>query len=80
MENSSLKLLWDFTIQTDCHLPHNRPDIVYVSHQDNTTFLIDVAISGDNRLTQKINKKWQKYTDLKMELQRMLNLGSVCVL
>jgi len=30
MQNSNLKLLWDFTIQTGRHLVHNRPDIVCV--------------------------------------------------
>ena len=53
-----MKLLWDFTIQTDQHLPHNRPDIVCVSHQ---SFLNDdVAVPGDSRLTQKINEKHEK--------------------
>jgi len=51
-----MKLLWDFTIQTDRHLPHNKPDIVCVSHQQNTAFLIDVAIPGDSSLAQKITR------------------------
>ena len=28
IENNQVKLLWDFKIQTDHHLDHNRPDIV----------------------------------------------------
>ena len=28
MQNSSMKLLWDFTSQTDRHLSHNHPDSV----------------------------------------------------
>ena len=39
VESSSMKRLWDFTIQTNQHLPHNRPDIVCISHQCNTAFL-----------------------------------------
>ena len=38
LENPSVKPLWDFTIQTDRHLPHNRPDILYVSHEHTTAF------------------------------------------
>ena len=38
LENLSMNLLWDFTIQTDRHLPHKRPDILCVSHQHNTAF------------------------------------------
>ena len=74
-----MKLLWDFTIQTDRHLPHNRPDILCVSHEHNTAYLIDVAVPGDSRLSQKINEKRQKYTDLKTEIQRMWNMRAVVV-
>ena len=28
IENDQVKLLWDFKIQTNHHLDHNRPDIV----------------------------------------------------
>ena len=74
-----MKLLWDFTIQTDRHLPHNRPHILYVSHQHNAAFLIDVAVPGDSRLSQKINEKCEKYRDLKIEIQRMWNMRAVVV-
>ena len=79
LENFSMKLLWDFTVQTDHHLPHNRPDIVCVHHQHDTIFLIDVAIPGDSRITQKINEKYQKYTDLKIEVQKMWKERAVIV-
>ena len=36
----------EFTIETDHHLPHNRPDIVYVSSR-NHIYLIDAAVPGD---------------------------------
>jgi len=77
MESSSMKLLWDFTIQTDRHLSHNRPDIVYISNRHKTAFLIDVAIPGDSRLAHKVNEKRDKYTDLKIEVQRMWNMRAV---
>ena len=28
LENENVKLLWDFSIQTDHHLEHNKPDIL----------------------------------------------------
>jgi len=34
-------------------------------------YLIDVAIPGDSRLIVKVNEKIERYTDLKIELQRM---------
>ena len=30
VENTNVKILWDFTIQTDKKMPNNRPDIVIV--------------------------------------------------
>ena len=53
------KLLWDFTIQTNQHLPHNRPDIVYVyvSSSRNHVYLIDVAVPGDERMASKFQEK-----------------------
>ena len=63
------KLLWDFTIQSDYHLPHNRPDIVYVSSSRNHVYLIDVAVPG--RMASKFQEKMQTYTDLKFEIRKM---------
>ena len=68
-DNSSLKLLWDFTIQADWHLPHYQPDIVLHNFHHKTVLLIDVAIPGDSRIIAKVNEKMERYTDLKIELQ-----------
>ena len=67
---SSMKILWDFTIQTDRCLSHNRPDIVCINHHQKTAFIIDIAIPGESRFTQKINEKCKRYTDLKIETQK----------
>ena len=66
-----MKILWDFTIQTDQHLLHDRPDIVCLSNLNKTAYVIDIAVPGDSRLTQKVNEKCERYTDQKIELQRM---------
>ena len=66
IQNDNMKLLWDFTVQTDRHLPHNRPDNFTKKH----AFLIDIAIPGDSRISQKVNKKYQRCTDLKIEAQK----------
>ena len=50
-----------------------------VHNQHDTIFLIDVAIPGDSRITQKINEKYQKYTDLKIEVQKMWKARAVIV-
>ena len=33
LENDSAKILWDFSIQTDHKLEHNKPDIITVDKQ-----------------------------------------------
>ena len=75
MQKSSLKFLWDFTIQTDRHLLHNRPDIVCVDFIKNHCFLIDVAIPGDSCLSYKVTEKLERYTDLKLDIQKMWSVG-----
>jgi len=66
-----MKLLWDFTIKTKRHLPHNSPDIVCIDLTKKYAFLIDIAVPGDSCISQKITEKYQRYTNLKIEIQKM---------
>ena len=75
MQNSSMTLLWDFTIQTDRHLSHNHPEIVCVDFIKSHCFLIDVAIPGDSCLSNKVTEKLERYTDIKLEMQKMWSMG-----
>jgi len=56
-ENDNCKLLWDFILVTESPLPHNRPDITYVLKKEQEVYLIDIAIPGDTRITQKSVEK-----------------------
>ena len=40
----------------------------------NHCFLIDVAIPGDSRLSSKVTEKLERYTDLKLEIQKMWSM------
>ena len=53
MENDQVKVLWDFRVQTDHHLEHNRPDIVVLEKEERTCSVIDVAYSFDTRVLEK---------------------------
>ena len=64
MENEKAKILWNFTIQTDKRLSHNRPDIVVVDKMSKRCHIIDVACSGDSRIAMKEEEKVNKYRDL----------------
>ena len=74
MQNSSMKLIWDLTIQIDRHLSHNSPDIVCIYFIKNNCFLMDVATPGDSYLSNKVTKKCERYTDLKLEMQKMWSI------
>ena len=46
VENDSAKVLWDFSLQTDVHVPSNRPDLVlFLKHEQMFMFLrIDLTL------------------------------------
>jgi len=79
-ENGSYKLLWDFSIVTDASLQHNRPDITMVFKHTNEVCLIDIAVPGDSRLSQKVIEKQTKYLELKIELTRVWRCKKVCII
>ena len=43
LENEKVKLLWDFSIQTEVKIDHNKPDIVLLDKKEKTCYVIDVA-------------------------------------
>ena len=53
MENDQVTLLWDFKIQTDHHLDHNRPDMVVQEMAGRVCQIIDVACPFDIRIAEK---------------------------
>ena len=63
-----------FTNQTDQHLVHNHPGIVYVDILQKHCFLIEIAIPGDSQIAQKAAEKLERYTDLKIEIRKMWSL------
>ena len=79
-ENNVCKLLWDFSIVNDTSLQHNRPDITMVLKQTNGVYLIDIAIPGDSRLSQKVVEKQTKYVDLKVEVVRVWKCRKVSII
>ena len=66
MENYQVKLQWDFRIQTDHHLDHNRPDIVVLEKKWRRCFIVDVPCPYfDTRLAEKEKEKIQHVSGLK---------------
>lgn len=78
-ENESTKILWNFSIQTDHTITHNKPDIVIVDKKSNEATIIDVAIPNDNNLARKRLDKLRAYTDLSVEIKSLWNLTKVTI-
>ena len=68
LENEKVKILWDFSIQTEIKIDHNKPDIVLLDKKEKTCYVIDVAWPFDTRVEKKEKEKFEHYTDLKYEL------------
>ncbi|XP_053106345.1 uncharacterized protein LOC128325024 [Hemicordylus capensis] len=60
VENEDAKILWDFRLQTDKHLPHNTPDITVVEKKEKQVKIIDIAVPGDSRTEEKEIEKNHK--------------------
>ena len=71
LENEKVKLLWDFSIQTEIKIDHNKPDLVLLDKKRRTCYIIDVACPFDTRIEKKEKEKFEHYTDLKYELLKV---------
>ena len=77
LENEDCKLLWDFPIQTDKKLDHNKPDIVCVDKKAQETLLIDPACPFDHRIVTKEGEKLTNYNKLEYELMKLWKMKKV---
>ena len=60
VENKQAKILWDFPVQTDIQMPHNRPDIILINHREKTGFIIDIAVPRDENIK---TRRWIRLTN-----------------
>ena len=80
LESEECKILWDFPIQTDKTLKHNRPDITVIEKKTKNCPLIDPACPFDTRIEKKDEEKCSNYYDLKYEIARMWRMKDVEVI
>ena len=71
LENESIKILWDCNIYTDMKISARRPDIVLINKSTKTGLIIDINCPHDARVCTNEIGKMEKYTDLKIELERV---------
>ena len=80
LQNEDVKILWDFSIQTDHKLDHNKPDILILDKRKRECHIIDVACPFDTRVKEKEREKIEKYQDLKREIGRLWECRKVTVI
>ena len=54
-------------IQCDRPVEHRKPDIMVLEKEKKKCIIIDVAISGDNRIRKKEKEKIEKYQESGIE-------------
>ena len=80
LENENAKLLWNFNIQTDHTIKHNKPDLIVYDKKGKKIFIIDIAIPNDYNVVKKRAEKLHNYTDLAVELKAVWNVSSVSII
>ena len=80
LENEKSKILWDFRIQTDQQLNHNRPDIVLHDKEKNECKIIDVSCPFDGRVIEREEEKREKYEDLRREVAKLWCVRKVVII
>ena len=65
--------MWESPVNTDRHIPCNKPGLIVQEKETNRCVIIDVAIPSDYNIQKNTTEKMSKYTDLQIECQRMWN-------
>ena len=79
LESEDCKILWDFPIQTDKTLKHNRPDITVIDKKSKNCLLIDPACPFDTRIERK-EEKCTAHSELKHEIAKIWKMRKVEVI
>ena len=80
IENKRYKILWYFIIQCDTKIEARRPDTVLIDKTMKEVKIVDVTISGDERVNKREVGKIEKYKVLKDEIARMWDMKEVTVI
>ena len=80
LENDKCKILWDFTIQIDMEIVHQRPDIVATDKENNKCrIIIDIAIPGDQNIKEKELEKINQDQDFRLKVQKLWNVKATVI-
>ena len=71
LESEDCKILWDFPVQSDKTIEHNRLDITVIDKKSKKYLLIDPACPFDTRIESKEEEKCTNYSELKYETAKI---------
>ena len=79
-ENDTLKLIWDFDVQTDHLISARRPDLIIINKRKKKRIykIVDFAVPVDHRIKLKEYEKKDKYLDLAREFKKLWKLVYNC--
>ena len=77
--NDYVKILWNFPVQTDQRIKHNKPDILVLEKRERKVHIIDVAVPNDTNITNKFDEKIRNYTNLSVEIKRIWRVDNVVI-
>jgi hypothetical protein len=80
LENEDVKILWNFPVQTDRTVHHNKPDILIIEKKERKAFIIDIAVPNDANIMRKRLEKIRNYNDLAFEIKELWNLTEVKII
>ena len=70
---------WDRKVETPKPLEANRPDLVFIDHQEKQWIIIDFSVPNDINIEKKEREKIEKYTPLAYEVRKMCNVKTKIV-
>ena len=80
LKSEGCKIFWDFPIQTDKTLEHNRSNITVIDKKSKKCLLIDPACPFDTRTEKKEEGKCANYSELKYEIPKIWKMRKVEVI
>ena len=80
LENDRVKILWNFPVQTDHTVRHNKPDILVFEKISRSAIIIDITVPADVNIAKKQTEKILNYSDLSFESKQIWNVDKVMII
>ena len=79
LNSREVKILWDFSVQTDHEIEARKPDIIVIDNTSRECHFIEITCPLDWSILERENFKVDKYQDLKREVAKLWNVRPVVI-